>query len=83
MAQKPYPIPYQYRDAVVDELRKLLHGGLIEPTISQWASPLLVRLKKDSTPEKIRLKCIIDYRRINQVTLADAAGLGDMEEILD
>ena len=83
VAQKPYPIPYQYRDAVIDELRKLLHGGLIEPTISQWASPLLVRLKKDSTPDKIRLKCIIDYRRLNQVTLADAAGLGDMEEILD
>jgi hypothetical protein len=76
VAQKPYPIPYQYRDAVIDELRKLLHGGLIEPTISQWASPLLVRLKKDSTPDKIRLKCIIDYRQLNQITGTHPAAQG-------
>ena len=49
VAQKPYPLPYAYRDAVIDELRKLLAGGLIEPSISQWASPVLVRLKKDSS----------------------------------
>ena len=42
-----------------------------------------MRLKKDSTPDKIRLKIIVDYRRLNQVTIPDAAGLGDMEEILD
>ena len=83
IAQKPYPIPYAYREAVADELKKLIEGGLIEPTISQWASPMLVRLKKDSTPDKVRLKLIIDYRRLNQVTVPDAAGLGDQEEIMD
>ena len=83
IAQKPYPIPYHYREAVLDELRKLLDGGLIEPTISEWGCPILVRLKKDSTPDKIRLKIICDFRLLNQVTLADSASLGDQEEILD
>eukprot|EP00966_Prymnesium_polylepis_P020478 471317-Prymnesium_polylepis.2 len=83
IAQKPYPIPYHYRDAVLDELRKLLDGGHIEPTISEWGCPILVRLKKDSTPDKIKLKIICDFRMLNQVTLADSAGLGDQDEILD
>ena len=83
IAQKPYPLPYQYLDAVRQEVQALLDGGLIEPCISNWASPVLVRLKKDSTPDCIRLKLIIDYRRLNEVTVPDAAGLGDQEEILD
>ena len=83
IAQRPYPIPYKYRDAVIDELQKLLESGLIEPSISPWASPILVRLKKDSTPDQIRLKIIVDFRRLNQCTLLDSGGLGDMEEILD
>ena len=65
------------------EVQKLLDGGLIEPCISNWASPVLVRLKKDSTPADIRLKLIIDFRLLNEVTVPDVAGLGDQEEILD
>ena len=83
IAQKPYPIPYAYLDAAREELQKLIDAGLIEPCISNWASPVLVRLKKDSTPDKIRLKLICDFRRLNEVTVPDSAGLGDQEEILD
>ena len=83
IAQRPYPIPYAYLEAARDELQKLLDAGLIEPCISNWASPVLVRLKKDSTPQKIRLKLICDFRRLNEVTVPDAAGLGDQDEILD
>ena len=83
VAQKPYPLPYAYLDAVRKEVQKLLDGGLIEPCISNWASPVLVRLKKDSTPQEVRLKLIVDYRRLNEVTVPDVAGLGDQEEILD
>ena len=82
IAQRPYPVPFKYLDAVRKEVQKLLDGGLIEPCISSWASPILVRLKKDSTPEEVRLKIIVDYRRLNEVTIPDAAGLGNQEEIL-
>ena len=82
IAQRPYPVPFKYLDAVRKEVQKLLDGGLIEPCISSWASPILVRLKKDSTPEDVRLKIIVDYRRLNEVTIPDAAGLGNQEEIL-
>ena len=83
VAQKPYPLPYQYLDAVRAEVQKLLDGGLIEPCISAWASPVLVRLKKDSTPDAIKLKLICDYRLVNSVTVNHEASLGDQDEILD
>ena len=83
IAQKPYPLPYSYLDAVREELQTLIDAGLVEPCISNWASPVLVRLKKDSTPDKVRLKLICDFRRLNEVTVPDAAGLGDQEEIID
>ena len=83
IAQRPYPMPYRYLEAVRKEVQALLDGGLIEPCISNWASPALIRLKKDSTPENVRLKIIIDYRRLNEVTIPDVAGLGDQDEILD
>ena len=82
VAQKPYPLPYKYLEAVRKEVQTLLDGGLIEPVVSNWASPILVRLKKDSTPDDIRLKIICDFRRLNEVTIPDAAGLGNQDEIL-
>ena len=75
VAQKPYPLPYAYLDAVRDEVQKLLDGGLIEPCISNWASPVLVRLKKDSTPDKIRLKLICDFRKLNEVSIDDSGSI--------
>ena len=75
VAQKPYPIPYAYKEEVLKELRKLLESGLIEPSISAWVCPILVRLKKDSKPDDIKLKIICDFNRLNQVTLPDAVSL--------
>eukprot|EP00966_Prymnesium_polylepis_P265689 6138021-Prymnesium_polylepis.1 len=80
---RPYPIPYAYKEAVQDELRKLLQGGLIKPSTSAWACPVLVRLKKDSKPDNIKLKLICDCRRLNEVTIPDVASLGDQDKILD
>ena len=42
-----------------------------------------MRLKKDSKPDDIKLKIICDFKRLNQVTLPDAASLGDQDEIMD
>ena len=64
------------------EVNKLLKAGLIEPSMSDWCSPALVRVKKDSTKEDMKIKFAIDYRRVNAVTRADAGGLGTQADIL-
>jgi DNA (cytosine-5)-methyltransferase 1 len=81
-SQAAYPIPAKLRDAAMAEIGKLLKAGLIEPSMSDWASPALVRVKKDSTPEDVKIKFAIDYRRVNSVTIPDAGGLGTQSDIL-
>lgn len=52
--------------------------GVIEPSISEWASaPVLVR-KKDST-----LRWCVDYRALNKVTKKDVFPLPLVDECLD
>jgi site-specific DNA-cytosine methylase len=81
-SQSPYPIPTKLRDSAMAEIDKLLQAGLIEPSMSDWASPALVRVKKDSTADDIKIKFAIDYRRVNAVTTTDAGGLGTQADIL-
>ena len=80
--QQPYPIPVKLRKAAMEEVNKLLRAGLIAPSLSNWAAPTLVRMKKDSTPEDIKVKLACDYRRLNAVTTIDAGGLGSQSDIL-
>ena len=82
VATKPYPIPFKYKAAVVKEMQKLLDAGLIEPGISDWASPTLLTVKKDSTTEELKVKIVCDFRKLNEVTVPDTGGLGNQEEIL-
>ena len=80
--QAPYPIPERLRKAAMEEINKLLKAGLIEPSMSDWASPALVTVKKDSTATELKIKFAIDYRRVNAVTRLDAGGLGTQSDIL-
>ena len=83
IASKPYPIPQKYLDAVRKEMQKLLDAGLVEPGISDWASPTLLTVKKDSTRDELKVKVVVDYRKLNEVTIPDTGGLGNQEEILN
>ena len=75
ITQKPYPIAERYKKAMREEIQKLLDAGLIEPGISDWASPTLLTVKKDSTTDKLKVKVVVDYRKLNEVTIPDG-GLG-------
>ena len=82
VASRPYPIPEKYKAAVMAEMQKLLDAGLIEPGISDWASPTLLTVKKDSTTQQLKVKIVCDFRKLNEVTVVDSGGLGNQEEIL-
>lgn len=80
------PIPpspmHKLSPALVEVLRKmlleLLHDGLISPSHSPFAAPALLVKKSDG---KYRL--VIDYRKINAITVKDRYALPTAEAVFD
>ena len=61
------------------QLDEWLTGGIIEPSISEWASALVPVKKKNSD----KLRWCIDFRALNNVTRKDAYPLGSISNNLD
>ena len=51
LAQNPYILPLKHYDWVRNEIETLEKAGLIERSLSPWASPVIVVLKKSEPDE--------------------------------
>ena len=71
-------MPHAYRDTVERELEMMLKEGVIEPCVSEWASPMVIIKKKDDT-----IRLCVDYRRLNAETVMDAYPMPRVDDILD
>ena len=74
----PYRLPHAYRDLVEKEIKEMLVAGVIEPSSSEWASPIVLVDKKDGT-----LRLCVDYRRLNAESLADAYPMPRIDDLID
>lgn len=81
-AQIPYKRPYRLSHAENLELQRqvadLLAKGLITPSNSPYAAPVLFVRKKDGT-----FRMCIDYRALNDVTIKDRFPLPNIQDLLD
>ncbi|KAL5516317.1 hypothetical protein EMCRGX_G001610 [Ephydatia muelleri] len=74
----PYRLPHAYRDLVHKEVQEMLDAGIIEPSSSEWASPIVLVNKKDGT-----LRLCIDYRRLNAESQMDAYPMPRIDDLID
>ena len=75
--QRAYRVPLHLRDDLRGELRKMEEQGVIEPSSSPWASPVVLVRKKNG---KIRFCC--DYRSVNKLIKHDSYPLPRVEDLL-
>ena len=71
-------IPPAQREEVRQLLGQMLQDGVVEPSASPWASPIVLVRKKDGTA-----RFCIDYRRLKSITRKDAYPLPRIDETLD
>lgn len=80
---KNYRFPEIHKEEVKKQVAKMLNQGIIQPSISPWSSPLWVVPKKPDASGKIKWRIVIDYRKLNNVTIGDAYPLPNITDILD
>lgn len=71
-------IPFVHCDIVEKMVQDMTEQGVIRPSISPWASPVVLVPKKDGTK-----RFCVDYRRLNGITKKDVYPLPRIDDILD
>lgn len=83
IARKPYRVPLEHRKTVENAIKDMLARGVIKPSNSPWASPLLVVPKRDPTGHIKSWRPVIDYRLLNDVTRKKRYPFRTVQEIFD
>ena len=71
-------MPFAVREEVARQLKAMQASGVIQPSSSPWASPVVMVRKKDGSH-----RFCIDYRALNAVTKADTYPLPHIDDLLD
>ncbi len=73
--QAPRRLPIHYQQHVGELLEEMQQRGVIEPSYSPWATPVVLVKKKDGS-----LRFCVDYRRLNSITKKDSHPLPQVDD---
>ena len=76
--QRARRVPAQHRAALQEMIEKMLEDGVIRPSTSPWAAPIVLVKKKNGT-----LRLCVDYRKLNSITRKDSFPIPRIDDILD
>ena len=80
---KTYRYPEIHKREVNKQVTDTLKQNIIRPSNSPWSSPLWVVPKKSDASGEKKWRVVIDYRKLNEVTVDDKYPIPNIEEILD
>ncbi|CAM5097664.1 unnamed protein product [Natator depressus] len=75
---QPYRMAPQAKTAIKREIKDMLQMGVIRPSESPWASPVLLVPKPDG-----EIQFCVDYRKLNAVTHPDNYPMPHTDELLE
>lgn len=81
--QRVYPYPAAYTEEVNKQMNKLLQDGIIRPSRSAWTSPVWIVPKKSDASGEKKFRMVVDYRKINEKTVADRYPMPEINYVLD
>lgn len=77
-----YRTPHTQKQEIKRQVEKLIENNLIEPSVSNYNSPIILVPKKGTGPDKKWRMCT-DYRALNKNVVADRYPLPRIDDILD
>jgi len=80
---KPYRIPEVHKDEVQRQTEQMLADGVIQPSTSPWNSPILVVPKKTDASGKVKWRVVVDFRKLNDVTIGDSFPIPVISDVLN
>ncbi|KAH9086314.1 hypothetical protein LEN26_020244 [Aphanomyces euteiches] len=75
---RPVRVSQKEGELMEAEIQQYLDLGLIRPSTSPWASPVLMIRKPDGS-----IRFCIDYRKLNDVTIKDRYPMPRVDDLLD
>ena len=76
--QRAYKTDVKSQEIIDETVSKLLRDGIIEPSDSEWSSPVILVKKKDQSH-----RMCVDYRKLNRVLRKEEWPIPRIQDILD
>ena len=80
---KSYRYPFIHKKEVQEQIDKMLKQKIIQPSSSNYCSPIWVVPKKLDASGKQKYRIVLDYRKLNEKSIRDQYPLPNISDILD
>ena len=80
---KQFRLPPCHRQEIKKQVDEYLEDGVIKPSMSPYSNPVFIVPKKPDSKGNPRYRMVLDFRKLNEVTIGDSYPLPNISDILD
>lgn len=80
---KSYRFPEIHKKEVEAQISKMLSQDIIQHSVSPWSFPIWIVPKKIDSSGQKKWRIVIDYRKLNDITIGESYPIPQINEILD